>query len=220
MRKLLLGILIGVFAATGWQSVTFSQAPAPAAPPAGETPRYGPGTPPQIAFDIPKTDIDTLLKNAPPAVDQQLRVVDMGKYNLAVGIIHRGPTKDQPGVPIGGPYHDFTAEVYIMLSGEGVLTTGGSGQKNPGTNYNILNGPGGNQLPGPGSYSRRAVTGDIIIIPPGVLHAWSQVKDHVTYLSVRPDPERVLPGGYVHPLLLKNQMPPVPVVAPPAPPKQ
>jgi hypothetical protein len=32
------------------------------------------GPAPQIAFDIPKTDIDTLLKNAPAAVDQQLRV--------------------------------------------------------------------------------------------------------------------------------------------------
>jgi hypothetical protein len=26
----------------------------------------------------------------------------------------------------------------------------------------------------------------------------------VTYLSVRPDPDRVLPGGYVNPLLVKN----------------
>ena len=39
----------------------------------------------------------------------------------------------------------------------------------------------------------------------GVMHAWSQIADHVTYLSVRPDPGRVLPGGYVNPLLLKNQ---------------
>ena len=33
---------------------------------------------------------------------------------------------------------------------------------------------------------------------------WSQITDHVTYLSVRPDPDRVLPAGYVYPLLLKN----------------
>jgi hypothetical protein len=46
--------------------------------------------------------------------------------------------------------------------------------------------------------------GDIVIIPPGVLHAFSQITDHVTYLSVRPDPDRVLPGGYVNPLLVKN----------------
>ena len=57
--------------------------------------------------------------------------------------------------------------------------------------------------------SRRVGPGDIIIIPPGVLHAFSQITDHVTYLSVRPDPDRVLPGGYVNPLLVKNQMPAV-----------
>lgn len=82
--------------------------------------------PPNIAFDITKADVDVLLKNAPPAVDQQLRVVDMGKYNLAVGIIHRGPTNDKPGDPITGPYHDQTAETYIIPTGSGVLTTGGT----------------------------------------------------------------------------------------------
>ena len=206
MKRIILGVLVGVFASTVWQTITFSQssAPAPAAPTAAS--RFGPGTPPQIAFDIAKTDIDTLLKNAPPAVDQQLRVVDMGKYNLAVGVVHRGPTKDEPGIPAAGPYHDYTAEVYIILSGSGILTTGGTGEKKPGANYNILNGPGGNQVAGPGSYSRRVGPGDIVIIPPGVLHAYSQITDHVTYLSVRPDPDRVLPGGYVNPLLLKNQL--------------
>jgi hypothetical protein len=55
--------------------------------------------PPVVAFDITKADIDLLLKNSPPAVDQQIRVVDMGKYNLGVGIIYRGPTNDKPGDP-------------------------------------------------------------------------------------------------------------------------
>jgi len=32
---------------------------------------------------------------------------------------------------------------------------------------------------------------------------------HVRYLSVRPDPDRVLPAGYVYPLLLKNLPTPV-----------
>ena len=49
-------------------------------------------------------------------------------------------------------------------------------------------------------------TGGIIVIPTGVGHGWSQIADHVTYLSVRPDPDRVLPAGYVYPLLLKNQV--------------
>src|SRR5262249_54705952 len=153
---------------------------------------------PQIATDIPKTDIDTLLKNAPPAVDQQLRVVDMGKYNLGVGIIHRTKTNDKPGDPISGPYHDQTAEVYIVLTGGGLLTTGGTmTDKKPSSNYNILNGPGGNGTAGAGAVTRKLGPGDIVIVPPGVLHAWSQITDQVTYLSVRPDPDRVLPGGYV-----------------------
>jgi mannose-6-phosphate isomerase-like protein (cupin superfamily) len=209
MKKIILGVLIGVLASTVWQTVTHSQSPTPSQTAQAAMSRFGPGTPPQIAFDIPKTDIDTLLKNAPPAVDQQLRVVDMGKYNLAVGIIHRGPTKDEAGPPAAGPYHDYTAEVYIIQSGGGILTTGGTGEKKPGTNYNILNGPGGNQTAGPGSVSRRVGPGDIIIIPPGVLHAFSQITDHVTYLSVRPDPDRVLPGGYVNPLLVKNVLTPI-----------
>ena len=189
MKKVILGVLV-LGTVSAWQSVGFSQS----------------GPPPQIAFDITKADIDTLLKNAPPAVDQQLRVVDMGKYNLAVGIIHRGPTNAQAGTPIAGPYHDSTAETYIMLSGSGILTTGGAiNDKKPSTNYNLLNGPGGNGVAGQGSYSRRLQAGDIVIIPPGVLHVWTQIPDQVTYLSVRPDPDRVLPGGYVNPLLLKNQ---------------
>src|SRR5256712_13493308 len=83
------------------------------------------GAPPNIAFDITKADIDLVLKNAPPSPpDRQLRVVDMGKYNLGVGIIHRGPTNDKPGDPISMIYHDFTAETYIITSGSGILTTG------------------------------------------------------------------------------------------------
>jgi mannose-6-phosphate isomerase-like protein (cupin superfamily) len=164
------------------------------------------GAPPQIAFDIPKVDIDTVLKNAPPtAIDQPLRVVDMGKYNMEVAVIHRGPTNDKPGDTITGPYHDYTAETYIILSGSGILTTGGTmTDKKPSPNYNIMNGPGGSGSAGQGAYSRRVQAGDVIIIPPGVLHVWSQITDQVTYLSVRPDPDRVLPAGYVNPLLLKN----------------
>jgi hypothetical protein len=46
-----------------------------------------------------------------------------------------------------------------------------------------------------------------------VAHGWSQVTDHIEYLSVRPDPDRVLPSGYVYPLLLKNLPAPAQVPA-------
>ena len=41
-------------------------------------------------------------------------------------------------------------------------------------------------------------TGDIIIIPAGVPHGWTDIGDHVDYLSFRPS-ARVLTAGYVHP---------------------
>ncbi len=159
-----------------------------------------------------KADIDLVLKNAPPPPPgRQLRVVDMGKYNLGVGIIHRGPTNDKPGDPISMIYHDYTAETYMIVSGSGVLTTGGviTNKKAGGGAANVMNGASGNGTAGAGAYSRAVKEGDIIIIPTGVGHGWSQITDHVTYLSVRPDPDRVLPAGYVYPLLLKNLPPAV-----------
>jgi hypothetical protein len=68
---------------------------------------------------------------------------------------------------------------------------------------NTMNGPGGSGVAGPGAYSRRVNAGDIIIIPNKVAHGWSGVTDHVEYLSYRPDPDRVLPAGWVYPLLLR-----------------
>ena len=191
MKRFILGVLFVLLTFPVWQTVALSQA----------------GAPPNIAFDIPKSDIDLVLKNAPPSPpDRQLRVVDMGKYNLGVGIIHRGPTNDKPGDPISMIYHDYTAETYIITSGSGLLTTGGTiVNKKASAGVNVMNGPSGNGTAGAGAYSRRVETGDIIIIPTGVGHGWSQITDHVTYLSVRPDPDRVLPAGYVYPLLLKNQ---------------
>lgn len=192
MMRIAASLLVGLLGAAAWQIVGSAQ-PTVAGP--------------TIAFDITKSDIDYVLKNAPAnPPDRQLRVVDMGKYNLGVGIIHRGATNDKPGDPIPVIYHDFTPEVYIITSGSGVLTTGGiiDNKRASGGPTNVMNGPSGGGTAGTGAYSRRVSEGDIIIIPTMVAHGWSQITDHVTYLSVRPDPERALPAGYVYPLLLKN----------------
>jgi hypothetical protein len=31
------------------------------------------------------------------------------------------------------------------------------------------------------------------------MHAWLSIPDHATYLSIRVDPDQVLPTGYVNP---------------------
>ena len=49
---------------------------------------------------------------------------------------------------------------------------------------------------------RNVKTGDIIIIPAGVPHGWSNIPEHVDYLSFRPSDD-ALTVGYVHPSLKK-----------------
>jgi quercetin dioxygenase-like cupin family protein len=55
-----------------------------------------------------------------------------------------------------------------------------------------------------GNVAKKVVkTGDIIVVPAGVPHGWTDITDHVDYLSVRPDPDRVLPRDYVNPAIRK-----------------
>ena len=49
--------------------------------------------------------------------------------------------------------------------------------------------------------------GDIVIVPPGVVHGWADIPDHVDYLSFRPtehDPASTkaeLKPGWVNPVI-------------------
>jgi quercetin dioxygenase-like cupin family protein len=54
-----------------------------------------------------------------------------------------------------------------------------------------------------GGVRRTVSAGDVVVIPAGVLHGWVEIPDHVKYLSVRPDPDRVLPAGYVNPTIAR-----------------
>ncbi len=114
--------------------------------------------------------------------------------------------------PAGSPTgisHDHQTETYIIISGGGTLVTGGhivNGRKSAPESQvtRILNGPSCSGAIAGSDIVRQAVkTGDIIIIPAGVPHGWTDITDHVDYLTVRPDPDRVLPKDYVHPLIKK-----------------
>ncbi len=160
--------------------------------------------------------------NELPGVDRQIVSRNIGELNLSVGIIKRGPTSgamptgneqfgERPcgvseGTPSGarGIEHDHQTETYVIWSGEGTLVTGGqilygNGFSDASTVTTILNGPSCSGFI-VGDVKRIDVReGDVIIIPAGVPHGWAQIDDHVHYLSVRPDPQRVLPDDYEHP---------------------
>ena len=108
-----------------------------------------------------------------------------------------------------GISHDHQTENYIIVSGSGTLVTGGriaNGRKSAPDSAvtRVLNGPSCSGVIVGDDVVRRVVkTGDIIIIPAGVPHGWIDITDHVDYLTVRPDPDRVLPAGYVNPAIKK-----------------
>ena len=164
------------------------------------------GKPPQVATDITAADVQTVIKAPTGGGDRQMKVVDMGKYNVSVGVLRRGPTK--PGAPVSAINHEHVTEVYYVISGSGTLLTGGTvdGAKPlpaDGEIVKIAVGPSNQGVFKQAAQSRKVGPGDIVIIPPGVYHGFTDVTDHVEYVSVRPDPDHVLPAGYVHPLLKK-----------------
>src|SRR5262245_29668652 len=111
------------------------------------------------------------------------------------------------GVP-GGIAHDSQTEGYLIVSGGGTLVTGGrivNGNKSaPDAQVTTeLNGPScSGMIVGSDIVKRVVKTGDIIIIPAGVPHGWTDIGDHVDYLSFRPS-DHVLTAGYVHPSIKK-----------------
>jgi len=125
--------------------------------------------------------------------DQLIKVVDAGKYNVAIAIIHH-ETPNTPGT------HSGVTEVFVVTSGSGTLTTGGTIPDAKANNVACC-GPGTGGAKIEGGTSRHMVTGDVAVVPPNVPHWWSDVTPPLNVLVIRPDTDRVLPAGYVNPAL-------------------
>jgi mannose-6-phosphate isomerase-like protein (cupin superfamily) len=114
------------------------------------------------------------------------------------------PTGGTPGMIA----HDQQTEGYLIISGSGTLVTGGkivNGRKSPPESEvtKVLNGPSCSGMAVGADIVKKVVkTGDIIIIPAMVPHGWTDITDHVDYLSFRPS-ARVLEAGYTNPALKK-----------------
>jgi len=143
-------------------------------------------------FNLAKTASTTNIRKR----DQQIRAVDAGRTQIGVGIVYR--TKLTKPADNSVAEHHQVSEVYHVLDGEATLVTGSEieGLKpRPADDRAVvlLNGPGGN-----GSSIRNGVihhlrAGDMIIIPAGVGHWFTQIDDHIRYLMIRVDPDKVLP---------------------------
>jgi mannose-6-phosphate isomerase-like protein (cupin superfamily) len=149
---------------------------------------------------IGNDELQAFLKRAPARIvandvsDQQVRALDIGKINVDIGIVYRRAlTAENPVAE-----HDLVSEVYHVIDGSATLVTGPDivdPKRRPATNENVrlLNGPGSN-----GTSIRNGATyhlkpGDVIVIPAGVGHWFTKIDDHIRYLMVRIDPDKVTP---------------------------
>lgn len=129
-------------------------------------------------------------------IDQQVRSVDAGKSGIAIGMVHR-TRLDQPASNSVAE-HDHVSEVYHVISGSATLVTGPDlvdAQRRPATNENVrlLNGPGSNAASIRNGVTHQLKAGDAIIIPAGTGHWFTQIDDHISYIMIRIDPDKVVP---------------------------
>jgi len=145
---------------------------------------------------IPQTEIAAYLKRAMAnqLIDQQVRQVDIGKANVGIALIHRARQTGEAAVA----EHDLVSEVYHVMDGAATLTlgpelTGAVRRPATDTTVRLLNGPGHNAKAIRNGASYDIKKGDVVVIPAGTGHQFTRIDDHVTYLMVRVDPDKVTP---------------------------
>ena len=128
--------------------------------------------------------------------DHQVRSIDIGKTNVQIAVAHRGKLNaPRPG---SVAEHDLVTEVYYVLSGSGTNRTGPDlvdKRRRPPDNRAVrfLNGPGNNAADMRNPATHKLEAGDVFVIPAGTGHQFTEIEDHITYLMVRVDPDKVVP---------------------------
>jgi mannose-6-phosphate isomerase-like protein (cupin superfamily) len=153
---------------------------------------------------IPKSELDSYNQRAidHKLVDQQVRSVDVGKVQLGIGSIYRGKLGQATGienqVAEAVAEHEQVSEVYYVIEGSATLLTGPDlvdPKPRPSTLKTVReqNGPGFSaaSIKNPEVHELKA--GDMIIIPAGTGHWFTKIDDHIRYVMVRLDPDKILP---------------------------
>ena len=147
---------------------------------------------------IPLSELQAYTKKAldENLLDQQVRDIELGKAHVGIGMVHRGKL-DKPGANSVAE-HDQVSEVYHIIDGTATLVLGPditNRERRPATQRTVVefNGPGNN-----GSEIRNGLTvqlkpGDVVVIPAGTGHLFTKIDDHIDYLMIRFDPDKVTP---------------------------
>jgi mannose-6-phosphate isomerase-like protein (cupin superfamily) len=149
-------------------------------------------------YYIPAAELEAYTKKAiaENLVDQQVRSIDIGKANVAIGIEYRKKL-DQPSANSVAE-HDQVSEVYRILDGTATLVLGPditNRQRRPATQRTVVefNGPGNNGADIKNGMTLNLKPGDMVVIPAGTGHWFTKIDDHISYFMVRIDPDKVAP---------------------------
>ena len=128
--------------------------------------------------------------------DQQVRDIEIGKAHIGIGMVYRGKL-DQPAANSVAE-HDLVSEVYHIISGSATLVLGPdivNRQRRPATMQTVVefNGPGNNGSEIRNGVAHQLKAGDVVVIPAGTGHWFTKIDDHINYLMVRIDPDKVTP---------------------------
>jgi mannose-6-phosphate isomerase-like protein (cupin superfamily) len=149
-------------------------------------------------YYIPLSELQAYTKKAVDEnlLDQQVRDIEIGKAHVGIGMVHRkkldAPAKDSVAE------HDQVSEVYHIVDGTATLVLGAdmtNRQRRPATQRTVVefNGPGNNGSEIRGGKTYQLKPGDVVVIPAGTGHLFTKIDDHIDYLMVRIDPDKVTP---------------------------
>lgn len=137
------------------------------------------------AVVISKEEHEAVLKAsiARNAVDTPIKATDVPGGKASVAMLHR--SKPEASALI----HNDVTETYYILSGSGTIVTGGSlGTPKP-TDLTRVNAGMSQTGTRMGGDSQKVKPGDIIIIPAGTPHSFSELDGPISYLVYRFEPK-------------------------------
>jgi mannose-6-phosphate isomerase-like protein (cupin superfamily) len=147
---------------------------------------------------IPLSELEAYTKKAMAErlTDQQVRDIEIGKAHVGIGMVYRGKL-DKPS-PNSVAEHDLVSEVYHIISGSATLVLGPdivNRQRRPATLRTVVefNGPGNNGSDIRNGVAHQIKAGDVVVIPAGTGHWFTKIDDHINYLMIRFDPDKVTP---------------------------
>src|SRR6476646_1375269 len=124
------------------------------------------------------------------------RDIYIGKSHIGIGMVHRGRLTAPAANSVAE--HDQVSEVYHIVDGTATLVLGPditNRQRRPATQRTVVefNGPGNNGSEIRNGKSYQLKPGDVVVIPAGTGHLFTRIDDHIDYLMVRIDPDKVTP---------------------------